>query len=218
MTKENIINQLETIFQGLVRYEDENKQWKFVQKYFGFLALEEKYIPKVIDRLYKKNVISDEYMVIWSGMVHAITGGDIEGGPFYKKELHDGTHEYSPDESGVSGFNYDIEDLHVNILEELRSVDFSDVKLESGILWVDGYKVDLTQAGSQLSLMENILLFKLGQMIDFEEMYNKMILKPEGEYKNKWYQYGREINTKVLESTGKPRFLDITKKYVRVNI
>ncbi len=147
MKKEDVIKQLERIFNAIDRYNDK-RYFDFVMEYQMFICEEKTYIPQVIQGLYRKDKVSIDDLIILATTYHSFSNYYYENEgmkdpTFFSKEfiaetnLLNRIHSFVKEEiknakkckeAGVpllekkptkNDIVFDYEKLHIQILNEL---------------------------------------------------------------------------------------------------
>lgn len=248
MTKKDVIQQLETIFDAIKRYEETPRYFDFFVEYVVFLLEEEKYFPNIIKTLYRNSELSfDDIMLLSLDYYHfknSLSENETKDTPLpmfldkdFTKEIKyfEKTSKFLEEEKKVfskkdfkQNFShkppskedifFDIERLHVKMIRELKRDNLEDISLNKGCIVIGEKEILIEDKTVMYPVINSLEQRKLGKYVGFDEVAMDDNEKYNEKYREKMYQACRRINDKVFSKTGVKNFLKYDTRQVKVNI
>lgn len=247
MEVEDVVKQLDRIFEAITRYNDSSRYFDFVKEYILFISEEESHIPKAIQNLYKKSELGfdDIYTIcieynLYKGSKKDDTNHYV---PYFldkafAKEINYWERSYKEIkdeyvrckdnnylksialtvETGKETFVFDIEKLHIKLIRELQGDTDQLLSIKNGHI-VKGDEILPIEFEDTLMnvIIRELGKVKKGKYLTYDEIAENNQVEYGDEFRDKMYQASRRINNKILLIGKVDKFLEYNTKKVRVN-
>ncbi|MBU0976103.1 MAG: hypothetical protein ABIA11_03925 [Patescibacteria group bacterium] len=239
MKKTEVYKQLERLFKAIARYQDTNRYFEFFYEYIVYLGNEKYIIPQIIEDLYfskwlrpadlayfhilflsftkhkkqpafiTKRILKSKYPKQLLKFLTTEREDFQQNSEIYTKQAKNSTKE---------DHVFDIEKLHIKLIERLNIAKPTKVTYNAGNLRIGSYTIKVSTDSNEGMLLEYLIngAKKHGMYLSYDQIAEYYKEDYDNKFMRKIYQACRRVNIKVAQGAGIRKFLKYDTKQVRL--